>query len=218
MTVAQENTHTGFDPVAYVQHQLDESLFWNAGWDALNRLLNTHQSVTHQQMRRMVALVLVAAEAEGEREDAEHSMEDVLAFYGWSLRELTMTPAERDRAARTTTGTEVEVVNATGLRPRESTVTARALHRYRLRRFARMQRPMTHRCATHGRTRSRTRVRTASRTGTGGDADSGGDPDPAPHRVERPRLGMTLHSTPHHISHHRCLAAAGPNPLGEHRD
>ena len=131
-----EAPHAGFDPVERIQHLYDEGECWFRLWDDLNRMVASpsRYGITPRGMRRMVALVLVAAEAEGEREDAEHFMEDVLAFYGWSLRELTMTPAERDRAARSTTGTEVEVVNATGLRPRKSTVTARALYRYRLRR------------------------------------------------------------------------------------
>mgnify|MGYP005999176869 CR=1 FL=1 len=94
----------------------------------------------------------------------------------------------------------------------------RAINRHRARHQHRAA-ILPHRSArATGRTRCRARVRTASRTGTGGDADSGGDPDPEPHRVERPRLGMPLRTTPHHISHHRCLATAGPNPLGEQRD
>ena len=94
----------------------------------------------------------------------------------------------------------------------------RAINRHRARHQHRVA-ILPHRSArTTGRTRCRTRVRTASRTGTGGDADSGGDPEPEePHRVEQRRTCGWLRTTPH-ISHHRCLAAAGPNPLGEQRD
>jgi len=185
VTAAQENTRPGFDPDAYVQRQ-----------------------------RRIAALARLEREAVQLERLTVRAIRGDRHAYARLVRWLGREEAGRaiGQYQTTTRMLKGERIEARDFR-RVARMQTALFHRAFQRRATTSILP--HRSArTTGRTRCRTRVRTASRTGTGGDADSGGDPDPAPHRVEQRRTCGWLR-TPHHIRHHRCLAAAGPNPLGE---